>query len=170
MAAPKPPAGSSRLYGGFLKRKQQARAVVAAVVALVAVVLSACSQEHAEAKARDLGISFIYSLAGHDGKFCDLLDTSTADDAARCKEDEARQALQLKTNPEPIPWSPKIYQMVPGKDQMLGIVIEYNRAGKQEFVAVESVRRGDSYKILRWAYPDAADFRTDRAITRTFGW
>ena len=141
-----------------------------AMFAAAALPLSGCAQGHDDAKASDLGITFAYSLAGHDGKFCNLLDSSSEQTVDECKKSEAEMAAKQEADPQPIIWVPKIYQMVPGEEKALGIVVEFNRAGNQEFVALEAIRRGDEYKILRWAYPDKADYKTDRAITNTFGW
>ncbi|MGF4043350.1 hypothetical protein ACX800_04030 [Paenarthrobacter nitroguajacolicus] len=142
----------------------------AASIAVATLILSGCAQGHDDAKASDLGITFAYSLAGHDGKFCDLLDSSSEQTVDECKKSEAEMAAKREADPQPIIWVPKIYQMVPGEEEVLGIVVEFNRAGNQEFVAIEAIRRGGEYKILRWAYPDKADYKTDRAITDTFGW
>ncbi|TVU62373.1 hypothetical protein FQP90_12075 [Paenarthrobacter nitroguajacolicus] len=144
--------------------------IAMASLAAATVILSGCAGGHDDAKASDLGITFAYSLAGHDGKFCDLLDSSAAQTVDECKQGEAEMAAKQEAEPQPIIWVPKIYQMVPGEEKMLGIVVEFNRAGNQEFVAIEAVRRGGEYKILRWAYPDKTDYKTDRAITNTFGW
>ncbi|NWL11954.1 hypothetical protein DM793_11730 [Paenarthrobacter nitroguajacolicus] len=142
----------------------------AASIAVAALILSGCAQGHDDAKASDLGITFAYSLAGHDGKFCDLLDSSSEQTVDECKKSETEMAAKQEADPQPIIWVPKIYQMVPREEEVLGIVVEFNRAGNQEFVAIEAIRRGGEYKILRWAYPDKADYKTDRAITDTFGW
>ncbi|WP_017199074.1 hypothetical protein [Arthrobacter sp. M2012083] len=141
-----------------------------ALFAAAALALSGCAQGHDDAKASDLGITFAYSLAGHNGKFCDLLDSSSEQTVDECKKSEADMAAKQEADPQPIIWDPKIYQLVPGEEKVLGIVVEFNRAGNQEFVAIEAIRRGDGYKILRWAYPDKADYKTDRALTNTFGW
>ncbi|WP_309075646.1 hypothetical protein [Paenarthrobacter sp.] len=141
-----------------------------AMFAVAALPLSGCAQGHDDAKASDLGITFAYSLAGHDGRFCDLLDSSSEQNVDECRKSEAEMAATHEADPQPIIWVPKIYQLVPGEEKVLGIVVEFNRAGNQEFVAIEAIRHGDEYKILRWAYPDEADYKTDRAITNTFGW
>ena len=142
----------------------------AASLAAATLILSGCSQTHDDAKASDLGTTFAYSLAGHDGKFCDHLDSSSEQSVDECKKSEAEMAAKQEADPQPIMWVPKIYQLIPGKEKVLGIVMEFNRAGNQEFVVIEAIRRGDEYKILRWAYPDVADYKTDGAITNTFGW
>lgn len=138
--------------------------------AVAALILSGCAQEHDDAKASDLGTTFAYSLAGHDGVFCDHLDSSSEQSVDECKKSEADMAAKQDADPQPIIWVPKIYQLIPGKEKVLGIVVEFNRAGNQEFVVIEAIRRGGEYKIIRWAYPDKADYKTDRAITKTFGW
>lgn len=141
-----------------------------ALLAAATLVLSGCAQGHDDAKASDLGTTFAYSLAGHNGKFCEHLDSSSEQSVEDCKKSEAEAAAKQGANQEPIMWVPKIYQLIPGKEKILGIVVEFNRAGNQEFVAIEAIQRGDEYKILRWAYPDKADYKTDRAITNTFSW
>ncbi|MBT2585579.1 hypothetical protein [Arthrobacter sp. ISL-95] len=148
------------------------RKYVTAVASLAAatLILSGCAEGHDDAKASDLGITFAYSLAGHNGKFCDSLDSSSEQGVDECKKSEAEMAAKQEADPQPIMWVPKIYQLIPGKEEVLGIVVEFNRAGNQEFVVIEAIWRGDEYKILRWAYPDEADYKTDRAITNTFGW
>ncbi|KUM35509.1 hypothetical protein [Arthrobacter sp. EpRS71] len=138
--------------------------------AAATLILSGCAQGHDNAKASDLGTTFAYSLAGHNGKFCDHLDSSSEQTVDECKKSEAEAAAKQQADQEPIMWVPKIYQLIPGKEDVLGIVLEFNRAGNQEFVVIEAIRRGSEYKILRWAYPDKADYKTDRAITNTFGW
>ncbi|PRB44971.1 hypothetical protein CQ020_01935 [Arthrobacter sp. MYb23] len=142
----------------------------AASFAAATLILSGCAQAHDDAKASDLGITFAYSLAGHNGKFCDHLDSSSEQTVDECKKSEAEAAAKQQADQEPIIWVPKIYQLIPGKEEVLGIVVEFNRAGNQEFVVIEAAQRGNEYKILRWAYPDKADYKTDRAITNTFGW
>ncbi|MFJ6535629.1 hypothetical protein ACIQH5_05320 [Paenarthrobacter sp. NPDC091711] len=142
----------------------------AASFAAATLILSGCAQGHDDAKASDLGITFAYSLAGHNGKFCDHLDSSSEQTVDECKKSEAEAAAKQQADQEPIMWVPKIYQLIPGKEEVLGIVVEFNRAGNQEFVVIEAAQRGNEYKILRWAYPDKADYKTDRAITNTFGW
>ncbi len=142
----------------------------AASFAAATLILSGCAQGHDDAKASDLGITFAYSLAGHNGKFCDHLDSSSEQTVDECKKSEAEAAAKQQADQEPIIWVPKIYQLIPGKEEVLGIVVEFNRAGNQEFVVIEAAQRGNEYKILRWAYPDKADYKTDRAITNTFGW
>ncbi len=141
-----------------------------ASLAAATLILSGCAQGHDDAKASDLGTTFAYSLAGHDGKFCDHLDSSSEQTVDECKKSEAEAAAEQQADQEPIMWVPKIYQLIPGKEKVLGIVVEFNRAGNQEFVVIEAIQRGDEYKILRWAYPDVADYKTDGAITKTFNW
>jgi hypothetical protein len=59
-------------------------AAVASVTAAV-LVLSGCAEGHDDAKASDLGTTFAYSLAGHNGVFCDHLDTSSEQSVDECK-------------------------------------------------------------------------------------